>query len=297
MIIYADLTFFNNFVMTLAIIWTTAKLLDYDYKWFRLILAALIGTIYTFLALFLQLYYVQSFIQNILQFLLNIITALIIIKIAFGYMNRKKYWKAIIYLYLTSFITIGTILSVTYIAGGNILTNNKIIRFILVGVLFLLLIGKYGWRIFQNYISPDVFYLPIKICIYNKVIKLTGLVDTGNSLRDPLTGVPVIVVSIENISSILPEEIKTFFKELSRDEVKLASAFNQAGWGSRIRFLPFTALGKNQGIMVGLRPDKVEIEYQGKRLETGKVVIALSRNKLDPGDEYQALIHPQMIQY
>ena len=217
------------------------------------------------------------------------------IYIAFGKLSLKKLIKSIGYLYLVSFIVIGTILSVFYIYGiPPFQVKNFII--IIFGILILLFLGKIGWRIFQNYITPEEFYVPLKIYIKEMKIEVTGLVDTGNQLSDPLTGVPVLIVEMNQMKMIFSEKLIDEITK-SDDLIKLIDIFNKYGWEDRIRVLPFSDLGQEQGMLLGFRPDRIKISYKKNIIETKKVIIGLTERTLDDNNKYQALIHPQLINF
>ncbi len=293
MIIYADVTFINNFLMTLAIIWAVANIMERDYRWFNLLLAALVANIYFFLVLIIQNIDINNFITVFLQILLNITAAIVIIRIAFPKIKKRNLIKAVSYLYLITFITIGTTLSVFYVYGGSPFDAGM--QKIIIGMIILFLIGNFGWRYFQKYKTPEEFYLPVKIYYLDIVVNIIGLLDTGNSLTDPFTKAPVIVVNLEDIISLFSEKIQEELWSCGEDYIKAIEVFNSHGLGQRIRILPFSDLGKENGMILGFRPDFIELEYQGRILKVKKCILALSRRRLDVDNEYQALIHPQLI--
>lgn len=292
MIIYADITFLNNFLMTLAIIWAVANIMEIEYKWWRLIVTALIGTTYFFIVIIIQLQYFPFIIKIIVHIVLNIITALIMVKTAYSNLSKSNFIKAIGYLYLVTFLTMGTTLSIFYITGGSPFKPG--IQRLLTGVLVLLILGNYGWCLFQKYSSPREFHLPVRVFFKDNIISITGLIDTGNSLSDPLTKAPVIVVNRDDILPLFPDQIQ---KELSikDDPFEIVNIFNNNDLGQRTRILPFSDLGQENGILTGFRPDLIEVEYQGQVLKIKKCILALSQRRLDDEDEYQALIHPGII--
>jgi len=153
MIIYIDVLFINNLLMTLAIIWAVGHLLEYKIKWFRLILASLIGTVYSIIFFYCYNLNWPAWIIYIWYIAINIITALFMIRVAFGKMSRIKLFKSVIYLYLVSFITIGTTMSIFYINGGSPFNSKSEYTFIILGFIILIIIAKYGYGIFQRYIT------------------------------------------------------------------------------------------------------------------------------------------------
>ena len=131
--------------------------------------------------------------------------------------------------------------------------------------LFMRLYGEYRSR-------PRV--LGVTIAWSDRRWSLTGIVDTGNTLRDPRNGKPVIVVqksalAAENFDSLLAE------------------AQDTAAAG--VCLIPFQAVGKTSGVMLGFKPDYVEVGDE--RVEA---VVALTDQVLDADGGYQALLHPEL---
>ncbi len=285
MIIYADVLFLNNTLMTYAIIWAVSSILDYKTKWWRLLIAALTGTIYSFLFLYISMIGFTGLLNIFIHLSLNIITGLLMIFITFGKISRTKIIKALIYLYLVSFLVIGTIYSIYNIYGIEIL-QNVLSYGVLLGLVIIIIIAKLGWVFLKKHISPDNFHIPLTILINDKKIKITGLLDTGNKLTDPLTGVPVIIVEAKTILS-LPSSCENI--------MDLVTKIENHDLAARFRVLPFNDLGAKHGMLLGLRPDQVKIKYNNQEYKTTKVIIGLTEKKLDYNQDYQALINPDLI--
>ena len=96
MIIYVDVIFLENFILDFIILLATSIISNNKIKIFRLILASLIGSIYT----------IVSFIFRVNNFILKIIISFLIVFICFGFKNKKSFLKNLGVFYLTS-ITFG----------------------------------------------------------------------------------------------------------------------------------------------------------------------------------------------
>lgn len=295
MIIYADITLLNNFLMTFAIIWAIANIMEIKIQWSRTILGANIGNIYFFIVLYIQQININFFISFIVHIFLNIITAGLIIKVSFPELNKLRYLKAIAYLYLVTFITIGTTISLFYVYGGS--PFDKGIQKILAGIIVLVILANTGWKIFQKYKLPEELYLPMAIYYQDKNVKLTGLLDTGNSLVDPISNFPVIVVNLEELLSLFPVGLQRELKISEDLDIDFVDMFQRYNYAHRIRLLPFSDLGQENGLLFGFRPDHIELLYQGENLKIDRCVIAISKRKLDLDDSYQALIHPRLLSF
>ena len=72
----------------------------------------------------------------------------------------------------------------------------------------------------------------------------------------------------------------------------------------RFRIIPFSSIGKQNGLMLGIKADKlvVENEYENKdEKKEGKIVkkniiIGISKHKLDKFNKYNALIGLELLE-
>ena len=116
-------------------------------------------------------------------------------------------------------------------------------------------------------------------------VKLLALRDTGNTLRDPLTGSPVVVVEGEKLQALLPELPRLERQSLSRP-VDLLRQLEGRTEGLRLQLLPYRAVGVECGLLLALRVDRA---CWGRR-EYRDCLTALSPTPLSDGGGYCALI-------
>lgn len=113
-------------------------------------------------------------------------------------------------------------------------------------------------------------------------VTLLALRDTGNTLRDPLTGHPVLVVEGEKLRDLVPE--------LSLDRASLSdpAALLRRGWTTDLglQLLPYRAVGVECGLLLALRLDRVEWDRGGCR----HCLTALSPTPVSDGGGYCALL-------
>lgn len=64
------------------------------------------------------------------------------------------------------------------------------------------------------------FLVNVSFCLFNKHINLYGLIDSGNSLFDPLTRLPVVLVSMNVLKKFLSAEELEFLKGLNLRKIK-----------------------------------------------------------------------------
>ena len=132
--------------------------------------------------------------------------------------------------------------------------------------LFMKLYGEYRIR-------PQK--LKVTIVWGDRRWELTGIVDTGNTLRNPGSGEPVIVVQ----KDILESEGLDSFLMASGGEV-----------AAGLCVIPYQAVWKKSGVLLGFRPDYVMV---GNRRNVNTVV-ALTDQVFDTEEDYQVLLHPDL---
>ena len=132
--------------------------------------------------------------------------------------------------------------------------------------LFMKLYGEYRIR-------PQK--LKVTIVWGDRRWELTGIVDTGNTLRNPGSGEPVIVVQ------------KDILESEGLDSILMASGGEAA---AGLCVIPYQAVGKKSGVLLGFRPDYVMV---GNRRNVNTVV-ALTDQVVDTEEDYQVLLHPDL---
>lgn len=143
------------------------------------------------------------------------------------------------------------------------------------GCLSLLLRGEFSHRGSQGEL------VPLTLTRAGRSVILPALRDTGNTLRDPLTGRPVVVVEGEKIRHLLPE-LDGF--SLS-DPVALLEGLGKRT-GERFQLLPYRAVGVRCGLLLALRMDRAEVGGRVYR----NCLTALSPTTVSDGGNYSALI-------
>ncbi len=134
------------------------------------------------------------------------------------------------------------------------------------GVCFLCLVGFRG-RAGQRYV-------PVTICHAGRAVSLLALVDTGNTLRDPVTGCPVLVVEASAAEKLLP---------FAPGELEHPLETIVARRQPQLRLIPYTAVGQTGGFLLAIRADSVKIN--GKTMD---YLVAFTPQNLGHG-QYQAL--------
>lgn len=115
---------------------------------------------------------------------------------------------------------------------------------------------------------------------------VNALVDTGNTLTDPVTGRPVMVAEGNRLSPLLPGE-QILDEKALRDPVGTLERLAKGERGRRFRLLPYQAVGVECGMLLALRLDDARVGAE----DYGGILVALSPNPVSDGRAaYSALI-------
>ena len=295
MTIYIDIVLIENLIMNYIILFTTAVVLKIKVNHIRLILASLLGAGYSIIAY-------MGIIKVYSSIILKIILSVLIIYIAFSPQNIKKMCKDLLLFYLVSFVFGGAAFALIYIIKPqNILMKNGLflgtytLKTVMLGavVAFCIIIGAFA--IIKNKISKKDMFCEIEILINQKKIKTKAMIDTGNMLKEPITNVPVIVVEHILLYSCMPKEILNNLKEIMGGDFKNIPCDIQEKYISKLKLIPFSSLGKQNGMLIGIRPEYVKVITDEQEKINKNVIIGIYEKSLTKKGEYQALIGIELL--
>lgn len=297
--VYLDIILMENLVMNYIILWVTGRFARMGTTSLRLFFGALVGAAYVILLIvFPQIGFYYSIPA---KFLLS----LLIVSIGFSPANLRTFIKTLVIFYIVTFVFAGASFAALYLnSAGGFLRHGIIYVFwsskwatIALAILTTVIVLRVFWDIIQYKLARDRLLRTVGIAFDDRRADFPALVDTGNTLHDPVTNLPVVVVEFDAIKKILPEEICMIFSQGKEDDLSMvASLVTNSGWCSRFRLIPFTSLGKENGMLIGFKPDYIEIDGEDEKKKGIKDVIvgiyskALSRNR-----SYRALLSPDLL--
>ena len=296
MIVYAEYVFLENFIMNYIILHLTSKFTKRETSKLKLCLAAAISALYAFVIFFPSLHFLFSMIMKFA-------CSMLIIVIAYTPYKFKDFFRLLGTFYLITLIFGGAGFAMFYFTSFNGIISNGIFYttdvslkniFIACGGAYILI--NFSWGYIQKQMSKDKIFLKVKIQIHDEIVECIGLVDTGNALKDPLTNYPVIIVEYGTLKCLLPAEISSVFSQAKSPNLdQLSNIYSNLDWVKRIRMIPFKALGTENGMLVGIKPDLVLIENDKDVKNVTNIIIAIYNNELSKEGEYRALLHPDLL--
>jgi len=293
--IYADIIFLINFFVNGAVLYIAGVLCRKNMKVWRIVIGAAASS----------LLYTALIFTPVAPYL-NIFTAPVIfapgILIAYKATSFKDFFITLLAAYVMGFALGGVAMASMYIFdNGHIWSTYSFgmrsftPQNLVVAIIASFIMLKFARRhIFKKHLTKQAF-CRFKIHLLDDMAELIALVDTGNSLVDPISQNPVIIAEFDKIKHLLPSSIVELYRAENQDDLTaLAASFAVAGFNTRIRMIPYSAIGKS-GVIVGFRPDKIEIMDEDEKKFTKDVIIGICDFELSADGAYHALMNPQLI--
>lgn len=276
--------------MNCIIFYATSIILKIKPKIFRIILSSAIGSIY---AIFLYITELKIYTSIISKIILSII----LVYIAFNPSNVKKMWKQILIFYLTSFVFGGVTLYLIYfLKPQDILIRNGmfvgeyVLKVIMLGAILAVFIIKISLKFIKTKINAKDMFCKIKINLNNKSVETIAMIDSGNLVKEPITNTPVIIVEGSVLTEILPNEILNNIDKILSGNLDELSEKIKTEYISKFRCIPFKSLGKENGMLLGIKADEIYIEKEYETKIEKNVIIGIYDRSLTKRGEYRALL-------
>ncbi len=280
-VVYIDTFILTNFVLNLLLLLSCAKLSGEAIRLWRCALAALFGAAYAVLAFFPAFGF---FLHPVYK----LSVALLMILIAFG--NSKRLLRIAAIFLALSCAFCGGILAIEFLKGGY-MKDNIVYSAIDLKGLFISALFCYG--VLALFFQRGALHhirggdlTEITLTQDGKSISLIALRDSGNTLRDPVNGQKVVLIEAEPLLAILSDAWQ-LDAEMLQNPIAAMETPRPAETRSRLRLLPYRAVGVSCGMLLALRLDQLTMDGKEYRNQ----LVALSPTALTDGGNYQALIH------
>lgn len=241
MAIYGEYLFLENFATGIMILFFTGKILGVRTGSLQCLFCGSCCGAYAF-AIFLP-------IGGILSWACKIVFSLLMVWIAFGAKTREKLLQsAAVFLGITILyggiaIALLTSFSRTGVtaAAGVYLTPQTYLSVTVAAILAALFLW-FLLKILKERRLEARRYIETEVRVESSAWKLWGLIDSGNDLREPLTGRPVCIV------------------DRHLGEKMLQEAGLSATAETRFTVIPYRSVGTKHGVLEGFRADEICFE-------------------------------------
>ena len=289
MTIYIDVIIVENLIMNYIILYATGTISKIKISYLRIFCSSLIGAIYAVTEYTFKL----NIYSNII---VKTILSVIIIYVAFNPQNIKNMCKQLIIFYVTTFTFGGIATYLIYVLKpqkkkikNGMYVGTYVLKVIFIGAIIGTIILFIAFKQVKNKITKKDMICKIKIKINGKEKTLDAMVDTGNMLKEPITGTPVAVVERTSLYDLLPKEILNNTESILGGDFKNIPEDIKREYIPKLKIIPFASLGKQNGMLVGIKPEKIEIINEQTE-ENKNAIIGIYNKSLTKKGEYNALI-------
>lgn len=289
MTIYIDVIIVENLIMNYIILYATGLIAKNKIYYFRIFLASLIGAIYSVIQ------YVSK-LDIYSNLLFKMILSIVIVFVAFNPQNVKKMCKQLIMFYLTTFTFGGVATYLIYLLQPqNVIIKNGmyvgtyVLKVIFIGAILGSVVLVVSFKIAKNKITKKDMMCKIKIKLNGKEKTLDTMVDTGNMLKEPITGNSVVVVEKVVLYDLIPKDILNNIESILGGDFEKIPEDVKNEYISRLKIIPFSSLGKQNGMLIGIKPEKLEVINEQTE-EKNNAIIGIYNKSLTKRGEYNALI-------
>ena len=178
---------------------------------------------------------------------------------------------------------------------NGMFVGTYILKVILLGGIFALIIIKISSKIIKDKITPKDIYCNIKIKIDNKIIETKGMIDTGNFVKEPITNTPVVILESTLLEKALPTIILNNLENILSGDLSQIPKEIQEKYISKLRCIPFSSLGKQNGMLLGIKADEIEVETEYEKKVSNNVIIGIYDKTLTKRGEYRALVGIELV--
>lgn len=284
-VIYADVLFVINSVITFLILITTADITKVHSVKARYISGAFSGGLLSFILFAPEM-------KFIFVILIRLIISILIILITFRLNNVIQFVKCTSGFFLISFLYAGIVYSLSnffnlsrvYYNNGYAYFDFSAMSLIVITTVIFLIIRLVNRKIFIRNKNDDLF--AIRVVDSGREAEFSALYDTGNSIRDIYNGRPVIITSIYSIESLLSAEKLSIIKKIL--EKKDISALPQG-----IRLIPVKTIGADN-LLPAFTAESAIVSNDEINISVHRVCIAVTEDNF--GDnKYTALINDSVF--
>ncbi len=261
-VIYADILFLVNLYVDYFILLGVKKFYNLRTKTSRLLLGAVTGAVVSLISLFM--------LNDIINYILALIFGLLVCFASFYDGNIKiliKYYASFLFI---SFAFSGIVLMLSFLTKSAAVIGGK--PYFQISPLLLLIFTSLSYgaselmRILRGKGENPFLFHKIVVEQNGCIVELFAKKDTGNDLKEPFSGLPVVVAEKDSLKEIKTEKTEIY------------------------RLVPFNTLG-GSGLIPAFKPEKMYLKKDGKEVEC---YLAVFDGKLSHGS-YNCLINPQIL--
>lgn len=297
---YLDIIWLLNFLFDSLLLYLTAIILKRDIVLWRILIGGFIGSSIIILSI---TPYNVTFSHPIMKLVFSVLMVLTV----FGYKRFKYFLTGLMIFYLTTFLIGGSLIGIHYFIQFDMNLSTSLFLANVKGFgdpiswLFVVLGFPIAWhfsrRNFERIEVTKIQYdelVIVEVELDENRYSLKGLVDSGNQLYDPIAKLPVMFISINQIITELPEELKVIAEDA--EAVIMGEKSLDSKWENKMRIIPYKVMGKDHQLIIAFKPDRLIIKQNDRDVKLiEKGLVSLTTQQLSSDDTFQCIVHPKML--
>lgn len=295
--VYADILWLVNFGLDWVLLAATARFGGFICRWWRLGLSAALGAFYGVGLLFpaLAVFYVMP---------LPVAFSAVMLLAGFGRMRLRRFGWLLLCFYLLSFAMGGTALAVRFLLGRG-LAGALSAGWLLPAVALAGGLAALGVGCFRRALRQSGLIVSAELTYEAKRLKVACFLDSGNKLREPMSGRPVLLLELAAAAKFLPADLYTgLYQGLARQTgggefrpYQLWLSLQEQDFARRLCLIPYAGVNEAGTLGLGFLPDEVSYRLADGRRITPKEapVIMPVAGRLKGLAAARALIDPAAV--
>lgn len=295
MTIYVDIVLLENLCMNYIILFGTGYIIKVKIKHIRIFASSLIGAIYAILA------YTGIF-PLYANIFIKVILSICMVYIAYNPKNVKAIIKELVVFYLVSFALGGCAFALLYIVRPqDIFMRNGVyigtypIKIALLGGIVGFIITYIAFKVVKTRLTKGELIYDMVIKVNNKEVKTKVMLDTGNMLKDPISNIPVALIEKSILYDILPKELLENSKNMIGGDFTESEELENE-YRTRLRIIPFTSVGKQNGMMLGIKVDEIKVITDVDEIINDNAIVCVYEKEFSKRKKYFGLVGMDLLE-
>lgn len=284
--LYIDAFFLVNFTMNYLLLRLVRQILKCPATHGRICLGAALGALCTCIVMVIP--GIGAFVRILL---FHTVLNVLMIKTGLGAGWDRTFLKALLLLYINGFLLGGVMEHFRqYVRTGSLF-------FALAVLGYSLSLGI--WRLLTCFAERKARYCQVRLLRKGHEYETEALVDTGNRLRDPVTGKSVSVISTRAAGALgicLPSLTEAGGRDysLKEEDLKHDSSRKEDGlWQSGFWYIPYHSVGRAEGVMPAVMLDALYVPGNPV-VQIENPVVAVCEEYITE-DDYEMLLNPDLL--
>ena len=280
-VIYLDVLLLVNFFIAWFLLMAAALLTGIRARFRRLVPAGMLAAACALILLAPEMPYP-------LQIGYKLITSAAIVLLAFGWRGWQRFLTAVCWYASLNLLLAGLAILVILQTANPLIQTGNLTVYLRISPLLLLVLSGGCWGAaelllrFARGPQKQAETIGVQICLCDCAVRLRAALDTGCHLKDPLTCLPVLLISYPDAKARLPQGICDFLESWFTGETQ-----SLPPPGANLRLIPCTT-AEGRSILPGFAVSDIDLISNSGAAPVGRTAVAFARQSFG-NEAYEAL--------